>query len=101
MRMIRIRWSRGAFVVSVTVLALLTPLMTSVGATSDNEPTTTGQCKADGWRDFPQQFKNQGQCVSFVAAGGKHGRSESIRALTLNVLHGLFCAPGDRLLPGG
>jgi hypothetical protein len=91
--MIRIRRSRGAFVVSVTVLALVTPLMTSVGATSDNEPTATGACKADGWRDFPQQFKNQGQCVSFIAAGGKHGRSESIRALTLNALHGLSCAP--------
>ena len=31
------------------------------------EPTSKEQCKHDGWRAFPQ-FKNQGQCVSFVAS---------------------------------
>ena len=33
-------------------------------------PTTKDQCKNGGWRNFPG-FKNQGQCVSFVATGGK------------------------------
>jgi hypothetical protein len=28
-------------------------------------PTSTEQCKAGGWRNYPQ-FKNQGQCVSLV-----------------------------------
>ena len=30
--------------------------------------TSEQQCKSDGWRTFPQ-FKNQGQCVSFVKTG--------------------------------
>jgi hypothetical protein len=33
-------------------------------------PTTKAQCKNGGWRDFGV-FKNQGDCVSFVATGGK------------------------------
>jgi len=35
-------------------------------------PTTTKQCKEGGWRDFGLLFKNQGDCVSFVATGGKN-----------------------------
>jgi hypothetical protein len=31
-------------------------------------PTSKDQCKDGGWRDFPQ-FKNQGDCVSFVETG--------------------------------
>jgi hypothetical protein len=31
-------------------------------------PTSKEQCKNDGWRDYPQ-FKNEGDCVSFVAGG--------------------------------
>jgi hypothetical protein len=33
-------------------------------------PTSKEQCKNDGWKNFPQ-FRNQGDCVSFVATGGK------------------------------
>jgi len=33
-------------------------------------PTTKDECKDGGWRNFPD-FKNQGQCVSFVATGGE------------------------------
>jgi hypothetical protein len=33
-------------------------------------PTSNEQCKNGGWRNFPG-FKNQGDCVSFVATGGK------------------------------
>jgi hypothetical protein len=39
---------------------------TGVGAPPP--PTSKHQCKRDGWKNFPQ-FKNQGQCVSFVKAG--------------------------------
>jgi hypothetical protein len=35
-------------------------------------PTSKGQCKKDGWRDYPQ-FKNEGDCVSFVTGAGKEG----------------------------
>src|SRR5215211_2439662 len=34
-------------------------------------PTSKKQCKKGGWRTFPQ-FRNQGDCVSFVATGGKN-----------------------------
>jgi hypothetical protein len=33
--------------------------------------TSTDQCKNGGWRNFPG-FKNQGDCVSFVATNGKN-----------------------------
>jgi hypothetical protein len=33
-------------------------------------PTSKDQCKDGGWQNFPQ-FKNQGQCVSFVEHQGK------------------------------
>jgi hypothetical protein len=38
---------------------------------SSREPASTEDCKNGGWRNFPQ-FKNQGDCVSFVATGGKN-----------------------------
>ena len=34
-------------------------------------PTTKAQCKNGGWRNFGV-FKDQGDCVSFVATGGKN-----------------------------
>jgi hypothetical protein len=34
-------------------------------------PTSKKQCKKGGWRMFPQ-FRNQGDCVSFVATAGKN-----------------------------
>ena len=34
-------------------------------------PTSKDQCKNGGWRNFPG-FKNQGDCVSYVATGGKN-----------------------------
>jgi hypothetical protein len=34
-------------------------------------PTSKNQCKNGGWRSFGV-FKNQGDCVSFVATGGKN-----------------------------
>ena len=38
---------------------------------SSRPPLTKDQCKNGGWRTVPQ-FKNQGDCVSFVATGGKN-----------------------------
>jgi hypothetical protein len=35
-------------------------------------PTSKDQCKNGGWRNFGDTFKNQGDCVSFVATGGKN-----------------------------
>jgi hypothetical protein len=34
---------------------------------ADPLPTSKGQCKDDGWRAFGDAFRNQGQCVAFVA----------------------------------
>ena len=34
-------------------------------------PTSKDQCKNGGWRNYGTTFKNEGQCVSFVATGGK------------------------------
>lgn len=39
-------------------------------------PTSKSQCKHGGWKSFAQ-FKNQGDCVSFVASGGKNPPSGS------------------------
>ena len=37
-------------------------------------PTNKDQCKKNGWKSFNNPtFKNQGDCVSFVATGGKNG----------------------------
>jgi len=36
-----------------------------------NLPTTTEQCFNGGWQTF-KVFKNQGDCVSFVASKGKN-----------------------------
>lgn len=39
--------------------------------TPDPGPTNKDQCKKDGWKTFGL-FKNQGDCVSFVATEGKN-----------------------------
>lgn len=44
-------------------------------------PTLTSQCKNGGWQNYTDangnMFKNQGDCVSYVATGGKNGGSIS------------------------
>jgi hypothetical protein len=35
-------------------------------------PTSKDQCKKGGWRSFGSVFKNQGDCVSFVATRGRN-----------------------------
>lgn len=41
------------------------------GGLSPVMPTSIGQCKKGGWQTFGV-FKNQGDCVSYVATGGKN-----------------------------
>ena len=39
-------------------------------------PTSKDQCKNGGWQSFNEPaFKNQGDCVSYVATGGKNSGS--------------------------
>jgi hypothetical protein len=51
----------------------LLPLITGAVVVTDAQPfpTSKDQCKNGGWRTFGT-FKNQGDCVSFVATGGKN-----------------------------
>jgi len=35
-------------------------------------PTSKAQCMDGGWQNFGTTFKNQGDCISFVASGGKN-----------------------------
>lgn len=35
-------------------------------------PASKADCKNDGWRNFEGMFKNQGDCVSFVASQGRN-----------------------------
>ncbi len=35
-------------------------------------PTSKDNCKNDGWKTYGSTFKNQGDCVSFVATNGKN-----------------------------
>ncbi len=45
------------------------------GALFDFEPLvpeSKDECKKGGWQDFGDMFKNQGDCVSFVATGGRN-----------------------------
>lgn len=52
-----------------------TDLVDFNGTTYDFQtaPSATGDCKNGGWQQFTSpKFKNQGDCVSFVATGGKN-----------------------------
>jgi hypothetical protein len=50
--------------------------VTQVPAPPVGPPTTKAQCKHGGWKTFTNpSFKNQGQCVSFVAHHTQHGKS--------------------------
>ena len=42
-------------------------------------PSSKEQCKNGGWRNFPG-FKNQGDCVSFVADRGQEPARGAVRA---------------------
>jgi hypothetical protein len=53
--------------------ASLSPILSGDLTVVDGSPlpTSKDQCKNGGWRNFGV-FKNQGDCVSFVATGGKN-----------------------------
>jgi hypothetical protein len=44
----------------------------SFGSAGAPPPVSKAQCKQGGWISFGTLFKNQGDCVSFVATGGKN-----------------------------
>lgn len=64
---------------TVTPTALVTATVTPTPSVSftptpvvSEAPTSIEQCKNDGWRRFTNpRFKNQGDCVSFVASEGR------------------------------
>jgi hypothetical protein len=56
----------GVYTVRVT-----SPFSAVQSLAVDCLPNNTDECKNDGWQTFGV-FKNQGDCVSFVATGGKN-----------------------------
>jgi hypothetical protein len=42
------------------------------GAIPQNLPTSKDQCMNNGWKSYGSTFKNQGDCVSFIATKGKN-----------------------------
>lgn len=64
------------YIVSVLAfLAIATPIFAAVTPPPppppSNLPTDKEQCKKSGWETYGV-FKNQGDCVSFVATQGKN-----------------------------
>lgn len=53
------------FLSALTVRAAITPPPPTL-------PTTIDECKHDGWRNYGDVFKNQGDCVSFVVTDGRN-----------------------------
>jgi hypothetical protein len=61
----------------------------AVVAAAPTVPTTADACKRDGWKDYPDlRFKNQGDCVSYVATHGKNSPAGDKKPPELK-------APGD------
>ena len=58
-----------------TPTAAVTVTTTPVGTPAPGgAPTSVDQCKDGGWRNFTNpRFKNQGDCVSYVASHGRAG----------------------------
>ena len=66
----------GTFTGQVTVPSIGQPAVSESFSSSLTNPvplapTSKAQCLKNGWKNFAQ-FKNQGDCVSFVASGGKN-----------------------------
>ena len=59
----------GALAISFFLIAA-TPVFAEFGPPP--VPTDPDQCKHDGWRDYGDMFKNQGDCVSFVVTDGRN-----------------------------
>lgn len=53
------------------------------GATPLNLPISKDQCTKDGWKNYGTTFKNQGDCVSFVATQGKNQPAGTLPQLSV------------------
>ena len=64
------------FTVTATDNAGNTATVTHTYTVVANTPSTKGDCRKGGWRTFTDDegtpFRNQGDCVSFVATGGSN-----------------------------
>jgi hypothetical protein len=70
-------YSSGRFVVgagahSVGIVASTSPFDGGGTAFLRFDVFNGGMCKKSGWMTFQPAFKNQGDCVSFVATGGRN-----------------------------
>ncbi len=63
------------------------------GAIPPNLPTTKDQCMNGGWRNY-LVFKNQGDCVSFVATKGKNKPSLTLPQVTSHSATGTVILAG-------
>ena len=65
-------------IISISLLAVILLLMAASVARAaiipppPTVPTSTDDCKKDGWRNYGDMFKNQGDCVSFVVTDGEN-----------------------------
>lgn len=70
-------YSSGRFVVgggehSIGIVASTSPFGTGGTAFLRFDIFSAAMCKKGGWMAFQPAFKNQGDCVSFVATGGRN-----------------------------
>jgi hypothetical protein len=70
-------YSSGRFVVgtgthSIGIVASTSPFDGGGTAFLRYDVLNAGMCKKSGWMTFGPAFKNQGDCVSFVATGGRN-----------------------------
>ena len=78
-----------AVLLSALTLALLPPTIS--GAQAQTVPTDKEQCFRGGWQDFDLDFRNQGQCVAYVATNARH--FTEIKLLATNDFHGRLLPP--------
>jgi hypothetical protein len=62
---------RFSYELQLTQFGAATQFIQSESVIRPARPTLKDQCKNGGWRNYPG-FKNQGDCVSFVATKGKN-----------------------------
>jgi hypothetical protein len=59
--------------VTQTICGSVTSFSPFAAVFAPNGPRTGADCKSGGWRKYTSpQFKNEGDCVSWVATHGKH-----------------------------
>lgn len=72
---------------------LIDNLSMQSGSIPPNLPTSKDQCKNDSWMDY-LVFKNQGDCVSFVATKGKNKPSLTLPVVTTHSAIGTVSLSG-------